>query len=78
MLQIDRRGVNDDGVTDMTSRTEIAQPQRREPPDFTHLSNDGARRRVAQLIALGMTARAVADLFNWTKGDVYRALDRRA
>jgi hypothetical protein len=58
----------------MTARTEIAQPQRREPPDFTCLSSDGARRRVAQLIALGLTERTVADLVGWSANDVRRAL----
>jgi hypothetical protein len=52
-------------------------PQASGPPDFTRLTNMEARRRVAQLLAMGMPESQIGSLFGWSVNDVRRALTPR-
>jgi hypothetical protein len=62
----------------MTARAQPAEPAELEAPDFSRLSCPAARRRVAQLIAMGLSDNTVADLVGWDRNDVRRALDPHA
>jgi hypothetical protein len=69
MVPIDCRRVNV-----MTSRTVVAAPLKRAPPDFTTLDCPAAKQRVAQLAALGFADDTIAVLTGWHRNDVRRAL----
>jgi hypothetical protein len=59
----------------MVSRSPSATTYR--APDFSTLTSIEARRRVAQLMRLGLSEHTVALLVGWTTNDVRRALAER-
>ncbi|MGO9717258.1 MAG: hypothetical protein ACLPV2_09825 [Steroidobacteraceae bacterium] len=59
----------------MTARTVRVTPHlHRLPPDFTQLTSTEARRRVAQLAAMGLPESTIAMMTGWSVTDVRRAL----
>jgi hypothetical protein len=63
-------------ATTLTVRTEYAKPRVLESPDFSRLSCTGARRRIAQLAALGIPDGTIAAITGWSTTDVRRALGK--
>jgi hypothetical protein len=60
----------------MTARSAIPDRRSMAPPDFSSLSCAAARRRVAQLVALGLPEGTVAVIVGWSTSDVRRALSK--
>lgn len=59
----------------MTARTVRTVPQsQRNMPDFTDLTESQARRRVAELAAMGFPEISIALMTGWSVTDVRRAL----
>ncbi len=59
----------------MTARTVRTTPRPpHQSPDFTRLTSTEARRRVAQLLSMGLAEGTVAVMVGWSTTDVRRAM----